>query len=488
MQVDANDRRDAPILYGRALVFVTWIVLIGWKLTKVPGIDMDEAWSIVSARGEWPPADPFSGMTRYAGPFPVLLLEWLGTKHGLGVLRGTGMLCNGLALLTLFGILGKLHPLRILRVWAWALVATVPVWLIYTRQGVEFAMFGPLLALLGLYLLLVGSRWAAFGAGVCWGLLGYNHPIGGFAIASLAASYVLVYRRLPSLPWAFLIAGLALGFAPRIFALFAYDVPIDGTAAGYRLDRGLLDLIYLPGALWDTLNGRTLYLGYVGHEVVPVMPYWLVALCFFWPWRGRLAELPRAARVTAYACLMMAVLGTVLTPSLAVRYLLYPCMGLSVLLVQLGATAIEEDARFTRLVRAAAGVIVAANLFYMTFDFYVPWARADLSIGYYKLGNRNKRESNRGWLPKKNLVRALVQRKPSQVLSSPSIDRPLRALLHGTNMRVSTPEEADATLAATLFVTYYEAPVPPRRCLKIGSGERCFGHPIDVDKQYLVYR
>jgi hypothetical protein len=482
------ERRDVSLFAARALVVLGWIALVGWQLTSVPGMDMDEAWSIVSARGAWPPADPLSGMTRYAGPFPVLVLAWLGTEHGLAVLRGTGMLCNGLALLTLFGILGKLHPRRELGVWSWALVATVPVWLIYARQGVEFAMFGPLLALLGVYLLLVGARWAVFVAGVCWGLLAYNHPIGAFAFVSLGVSYRLVYGRLPALSWPMMLAGLAVGFAPRVFALLAYRVPIQGSAGGYRPDRALEDLLYLPGALWNTLNGRTLYLGYVGHEVVPVLPYWLVALCFFLPWRDRLAELPRPARVTAYACLFMAVLGTLLTPSLAVRYLLYACIGLSVLLVQLGATALAESPRWSRLVRGAAGALVAANLFYMVGNFHVPWARRDLAIAYYELGHRNKKESNRGWLPKERLVETLTRLAPAQVLSSPSIDRPLRALLVGQKTRITVPDEGNASLMPTVLVTYYEEPVKPRQCVEVSGRELCFEQPIDVDGLYLVYR
>jgi hypothetical protein len=482
------ERRDVPLFALRALVVLGWIALVGWQLGSVPGMDMDEAWSIVSARGEWPPADPLSGMTRYAGPFPVLLLQGLGTERGLLVLRGTGMLCNGLALLTLFAILGKLHGRRELGAWSWALVATVPVWLIYARQGVEFAMFGPLLALLGVYLLLLGTGWAAFLAGVCWGLLAYNHPIGAFAFVSLGISYRLVYGRLPALPWRALLGGLAVGFAPRVFALLAYRVPIQGSAGGYRPDRALEDLLYLPGALWNTLNGSTLYLGYVGHEVVPVLPYWLVALCFFLPWRGRFAELPRPARVTGYACLIMAALGTLLAPSLAVRYLLYACIGLSVFLVQLGATALAEGPRFARLVRAAAGVMVAANLFYMVGNFHVPWARRDLRIAYYKLGHRNKKESNRGWLPRERLVQTLTELAPAQVLSSPSIDRPLRALMSGQHTHITVPDEGDASRMSTVLVTYYEEPVKPRQCVEVSGRELCFERPIDVDKLYLVYQ
>ena len=64
------------------------------------------------------------------------------------------------------------------RVWALPLIATSPVWLIVTRTGIEVGMFTPLLGVLGLYLLMLRTPWAAFGAGVSWGLLVYNHLIG----------------------------------------------------------------------------------------------------------------------------------------------------------------------------------------------------------------------------------------------------------------------------------------------------------------------
>jgi hypothetical protein len=486
-----SEQRPARLLWlvaSGAAVFLAWIALVSWRLTEVPGMDMDEAWSILSARGEWPPIDPLSGMTRYAGPFPVLLLERLGTANGLGVLRGAGVVCNGLALLTLFAILVRLTPGRALGAWAFGLVATVPVWLVFTREGIELAMFGPLLALLGIYLLLHEVRWATFGAGVSWGLLSYNHPIGAFVFVGLGAGFWLVHRRLPALRWRALGAGFVLGFAPRLVALLAYDVPFEGTAAGYRPDRAIHDLIFLPAALWNTLNGRTLYLGYVGHEVLPVLPLWLLAVCFALPWRGRLRELPAAARVTAYGCLVMAALGTLATPSLAVRYLLYPCIGLTVFLVQLGATAIAEQPRWTPLIRSAAALMIAGNLVYMTVNFYQPWARGELTVSYHKLGNRNKRESNRGWLPKTKLVQTLRELGPAQVLSMPSLDRPLRVLLQEQGARVTTLEEGDPALRPTLYVTYFEADALPTHCVPVRSQTMCFARPINVDDQFLVYR
>ena len=104
---------EARHAFSRVLPWLgalAWLALTLWKLGDVPGMVMDEGWSIVSARGQWPAANPLSGMTMYSGPFPVLLLRLFGTRHGLLVLRGTSVLMSGLMLLLIARMLAGLYP------------------------------------------------------------------------------------------------------------------------------------------------------------------------------------------------------------------------------------------------------------------------------------------------------------------------------------------------------------------------------------------
>ena len=103
---------------GAAALGAAWLALAGWRIAEVPGLTMDEAWSILSARGEWAPADPLSGMTRYSGPFPVWLLQLAGDRAGVLVLRGASIACNFAALVLLARILARLAPGRAVEAWA----------------------------------------------------------------------------------------------------------------------------------------------------------------------------------------------------------------------------------------------------------------------------------------------------------------------------------------------------------------------------------
>src|SRR5688572_198484 len=139
-------RPSLSAVLGVALAAALWIGLTTWHLGSVPGLSMDEAWSMVSARGEWPPENPLSGMTSYAGPFPVLLLELFGTDAGIWVLRLASVLANSALLGLLAARLRQLSPSRSTLVWALPLLATTPVWLITLRTGIEVTMLLPLLS------------------------------------------------------------------------------------------------------------------------------------------------------------------------------------------------------------------------------------------------------------------------------------------------------------------------------------------------------
>lgn len=481
------------LLRARALPWVgaaAWLALTTWKLTKVPGMSMDEAWTIVSSRGQWPAANPLSGLTLYAGRFPVLLVQLFGSSHGLLVLRGASVLLNGLMLVLIARLLARLYPAHVLRGWALLLIATCPVWLVAMRTGIEVLMLMPFLTVLGLQLLAQRTPWAAFGAGVAWGLLVYNHLIGAAFPLGLAVAWLLVYWRLPPvrvLPFA---AGLVLGVLPRVLALVLYGTELEegGSAAKYSLESGISDVRWLPKALWETLLGETVYLCYVGRLAVEIWPYWLAALAFLLPWLRRPWRMPRAALFLLMAALASAVLSTIVAPYMGVRFFVLPLVGFSAFLVVLGAAAIERDARWKYLVYAAALTLVGGNLFYLGANFYRPWATHALGITRFFLGERSPNTTSWGYLPKDRLVRELLKLSPApeQVVSNATIDRPLRALLDGTGIRACTWAEADASLRS-VFVDYAEQPPGPTRCMAVADGELCFHNPRVVDDYFVLY-
>jgi len=453
-------------------------------------MSMDEAWTIVSSRGQWPAANPLSGLTLYAGPFPVLLVQLFKSKHGLLVLRGASVLLNGLMLVFIARLLARLYPARVLRGWALVLIATCPVWLVTMRTGIEVLMLMPFLTVLGLHLLAQRTLWATFGAGLAWGLLVYNHLIGVSFPIGLAFAWLLAYRRLPPVRLLPFVAGLALGVLPRVLALALYGTALEegGSAAKYSLESGVSDLRWLPKALWETLLGETVYLCYAGRMAVEIWPYWWVSLGFLLPWLRRPWRMPRAAFFLLTASVASAALSTVLAPYMGIRFFVLPLVGFSAFLVVLGAGAIERDARFRYLVYPAALTLIGCNLFYLGVNFYRPWATRELGITSFFLGERSPNTSTWGYLPKDRLVRELLKLspRPEQVVSNATIDRPLRAMLEGTGIRACTWTEADPSLR-TVFVDYSNRGLEPTRCLPSSDGEMCFHNPRVVDTYFVLY-
>jgi hypothetical protein len=467
---------------------IAWLALATWHLGSAPGLSMDEAWSVLSARGQWAADNPLSGMTSYAGPFPVLLLRLFGTGSSLLVLRGASVVANAIMLVLLGRILARLDPQGRLRGWGLALVASLPLLLVLLRDGIEVCMFTPPLAVLGLYLFLQQRPWAAFGAGLAWGVLVYNHLIGACVPIGLAVAWLIVYRRLPPIAWRPALAGFALGVAPRVVAIALYHKPLAGGAATYNPLTALVDLVWLPAALWESLDGRAVYLRYVGRVAFFIVPYWLLAIDLWWPWRGRWRELPEAVRFTLWAALAASAVATVMAPYQAVRFMIVPVVGLATFVVLLGVATSERDPQRTWRVRLVVAALTAGNLLYLAGNFYVPWARNELAITTSFFGWRSARTTSHEYLPKEALelqLRALSP-LPAQIISKHSLVRPLRVLLNDLPTRCVVAEEADQTLPS-IYLDYRTADLPPRVCLG-SAGAPCFDRPRPLDPFYVLYR
>ncbi|HWO13911.1 MAG TPA: hypothetical protein VNN80_30620 [Polyangiaceae bacterium] len=467
-----------------------WLLLATWRLDRVPGMSLDEAWSILSARGQWPPHDPLSGMTSYAGPFPVLLLELFGTEHGVAILRGASVVCNAAALVLLGLLLRRLHPGRGHVLWALPMIASCPVWLVVLRTGIEVVMFTPLLVVLGLYLFGKKTRWAAFGAGLAWGLLVYNHLVGACFALALALAWRIAHRGWPALPWRLVLAGGALGLAPRLLALALYhDQLIEGTAQGYSLLPALGDLRWVPICAWRTWHGDTVYLRYVGGLAHEPWPYGLLGVVFVLPWFGRWRQVPATAWFTLLAAVLSAALVTLAAPYIAVRFSIVPIAGLTAFLAVLGAAAIERDARWRAPIIGAALAATGLNLYFCVSNFYVPWRDGKLALTTFWLGDRSKRTGNWAYFPKEGLVEELgkLEPAPEQVLTVPTLERPLRVLLDGTPIRVKLPPNADPALRS-VYVDYRKPEALGPHCVEVPGGRFCFGAPAPVAEHYLLYR
>lgn len=472
-----------------ALAACVWLCLLTWQLDRVPGMSMDEGWSIISTRGQWPPANPLSGMSSYTGVFPVLLLRLFGTSSGLLVLRGASVVANGIAFVLIVLMLRRQYAPRALG-WALPLIATCPVWLVAQRTGIEVTMFTTPLCVLGLYLFTRGAGWWAFAAGVAWGLLVYNHLLGTWALASFGLAWIVVYRRLLPPTWKPLFAGFCVGLLPRLIALALYDdEQITGLVTAHSPAQAIADLRWLPGLFWDTLSGKTVYLRYVGRVAVEIWPYWLLALVMLLPWIRHWRAVPRHVWFTLVAVVVFCILATVAVPYMAVRFFVLPAVGVSALVALLGAAAIELDPRWRHAVRAAAGLLVLGNLYYVINNFYLPWHRQELGMTSFFFGARSPRMGSWVYLPKQVLERELRQLSPApeQILSNASLARPLRALLDDTGIRVANWEEGDRMLQSVL-VDYRFGRPPPRRCVPTPGGSMCFRKPVVIDRHFVLYR
>jgi hypothetical protein len=465
-----------------------WLALVTWRLGSVPGMSLDEAWSILAAREQWAPANPLSGMTSYSGPFPVVLLRLLGTESGVLILRATSVLANGATLILLGLMFRRFYPGRAHAVWALPLIATSPVWLIVLRTGIEVVMFMPLLVVLGLYLFSRATRSAALVAGFVWGLCVYNHLIGACFPVAIALAWLITYRRWPPIPLGTAILGGLIGLAPRIIAVCFYSMPLEGTAARYSLLAALADLRWWPLCLWRTLQGETVYLRYVGRLAIEPWPYWILGLVFIVPWVGRLSSVPRVARFALLTAIIGGLLVTLAAPYIAVRFFILPVIALTAFLGMLGAAAIEKDAAWRWPIAGTALVLSVFNLFYVVNDFHRPWQRGELGLTKFFLGDRSKRTGNWAYFPKEQLaleLRALTP-APEQVVTVPTLERPLRVLLDGSPLRVVLAGNAARELRS-VFVDYLHPDSPERHCAGVAGGELCFTNPSAIGQFYVIY-
>ena len=478
----------------RALAVVgwgAWLALVGWRLTTVPGMHMDEGWNIMAAHGQALPDNPLSGMTAYSGPFPRWLLSALGSHAGIGALRGTAVLANAVTLFLVGRILQRLVPREALRGWALPLIATTPVWLVTTRHALEVLAFSPLLSVLGLYLLMRQTRWAAFAAGVSWGLLVYNHLIGICFPVAVAIAWLLVYWRRPPIFALPLFGGLLVGLGPRLLSIALYhDHALEGSAAKYGLAKAYADLRWLPKVFWETLTGDNVFLRYVGNISVEVWPYWSLALLLLVPWLWRPLALPRPV-LMAFACsLCCAVLAALVAPYLAVRFLLLPIVFLAAGVALLGAAAIAHDARWRWWVRGTAALLVSAQLFYMFANFYLPWQRNDLHFAFFFLGDRSPRTTSEGFLPKDELARFVrsLDPLPEQIIAPSTLERSLHALLIDLNIHFADPVEVTDLSPRTIHIDYLRRELPWQDCVRTPVGKKCFEQVEQVAEYYLVGR
>lgn len=466
-----------------------WALLVTWRIGVLPGLDLDEAWYILAAWGQYPRADPLSGMTRYSGVLPILLVELFGGDKPWILLRMVGAVCNGLALLLISRWLYRRYPVRAIRGWTLPLFGTLPVFLIFSRNAIEVAMFGPLLTAAGLYVLSLDNSWSTYAAGVFWGLAAYNHVLWAFVPISIALAWLVVYRRRPARStWLALSIGLFIGASPRLLSLVMYaGRPTGGPGESWKLGPALADLSALPIVLWDFLNGRTLYLRYVGHESVNVLPYWIAAIGFALPWLRSPSAMPRKVRVSLLTAFILAVITAVLSPRLACSYFIAPTLALALALVELGAAAIARDAQWKWLIRGVAGVLIVGNLFYVCTNFLYPWATERIGITRFAMGKRNPTESNYPFLPRGPLIHALRELAPEQILATPTLERPLRVLLANDSVKVRLPPDMQTGLR-TVLLAYQDGETPTRRCIEAEPGETCFTNPIHVNGEYLIYR
>jgi hypothetical protein len=471
------------------VTLASWLSLVTWRLDTVPGMSMDEAWSILSTRGQWPPNNPLSGMTSYSGPFPVLLLRLLGTIDGVWVLRSASVVANAAALVVIGLGLRRVYPGRAHGAWALSLIATCPVWLIVMRTGIEVAMFMPLLVVLGLYCFMRGTPRTALIGGLSWGLLVYNHLVGICFPIGIALAWLVTYRRWPPIPTRPALLGGLLGVAPRIVAVALYhDRPLEGSAAGYSLLAAIGDLRWLPLCLWRTLQGEAVYLRYVGRLAIEPWPYWLLAVVFVVPWLGRHRAVPRPPLFVLLSTLFASVLLTLAAPYLAVRFFVLPVIGLAAASLLFAAAAIDENERWRGPMAVTVLGISVLNLFYGVSNFYHPWQARELGYTKFFFGDRSKQTGNWAYYPKERLVRELLALSPApqQIVTVATLERPLRVLLDGSPMRVVLPANTDPALRS-VFLDYNAPDRSEPRCVNFPQRETCLHGPAVIADYFLIY-
>ncbi len=423
----------------------------------IPGLHGDEAWVVLRVVKITNGERPFSGMNFYTGALNEYL-AWpflVAAGYRFCALRVASALVNVLAVLFALDIVRTLHPDDpVLWFWTGALWVTSVTFVLDSRFGVEMSMLSPALLLGGLWLITVALRsqsqvrlWAAgLGSGFMLGVGVYNHlvtiaVVAALGLGALAGFGTSLFRC--GVTW-LVAAGLFIGLTPTVIRLVetahqsAYAaIPPVGTSSLSQEVAGTLsalvgmlpslrgpmgDLPALPGEMASIIDGGIMFQRFTGERLVPVIPYFSVALLGLgaacW-WRTRHQRLARIDRAMLVAWLAMPIAVLLIAPYLALGYFEFPALVAPYALARFALPSVREDgapSRFGQIGRVVLGAVLALQISYIAVDYFWALARSGGRPSWFKLGSRLT-ETSEHFIRTDRLYRQLVAAGVHEVIA-----------------------------------------------------------------------
>lgn len=391
---------------GRRLLllipFALAAILLCYQLPAITGLHRDEAAFGLFAEKILAGQRPLTGFfNTYTAPIHSYIIA--GSFAGLGEsvfsLRISGVLFNLLSLLMYFDIMRRLAPAAAsAALW---LLATFPVFVVFSRISGENYAMNPLFVVGGVWLFLVAleqKRWWLAGIGwffsalffycACW-----NHIVSLPTVASLGVIYLGFgrpsWRRLGQIfPW-FLAGGL-VGALPKIYLFFARNIP------PLPMEQAASGRMPLPNAMANflsTLGGDALYARATGEIVLSlnwVLPLALGAALVPLLYSRRTPEFRILAAMAA--AFILAVAGSwLITP----RWLLGSRIWLLPLWFVPGILAVGLHLLSHPLRWIVPVVVVTANLQALYLNYFHAFARTGgSSLAEINVGGRTENSSD----------------------------------------------------------------------------------------------
>ncbi|HAJ78180.1 MAG TPA: hypothetical protein DCO75_00280 [Fibrobacteres bacterium] len=467
-------------------VCVLAFILLSIFPESVPGLHMDEAWSLVQAHKIASGAHPLNGTNGYSGTIFQYLLVPVFKVFGYKVVA-MKIACAFLNTLTVFFAMLFVRSLYIQKnyhLYFGLLLCTFPIFLTHSRFCIGATTLHPLFLFTGLFLLtkalqtveaLPRRNWALLG-GFLWGLAAYDHIIEITLPVALAVSTVIFYRRellrnRLFIGWS--LSGFIAGFSPRILSFaHQYISQTHGASAAAQGHLGLfnflIDIVHVPivfSGIWD---GGLVYQRMAGESVLPVVPYVsisllvLVVINLFWL-KSRFERFDKAA-VFAFILYCSAII--VVSPGLAIQYFEMPMLVVPYLLVRLIMPLVNQKTKNYHLIGIAIFLLlVFLNSLYLSTNYFFQLYGTGGKLSVFTIGKRITDTSNH-FVGEKTLYQQIRGRNIGVVASQLSIILPMfvydypDCALKFIAIKHNAPSPDSIPASTRAAIIFYNGPTP----------------------------
>jgi 4-amino-4-deoxy-L-arabinose transferase-like glycosyltransferase len=431
-------------------------------LSRIPGVNADEAWVLERVRELENGARPWNGMTFYVAALHQYLV-WpcvrLFGEHPFAI-RLPGALLNVAAVGLIAATAQRLWGART-GLLAGLLSASAPFLVIHARFGIEVPGLSPFFAAVA-FASLGGLRPVDFArnarprprvyalawlGGVGLGALAYNHIVLLPVPVAVAVTLLIAGRKRVVLSPITLMAllGFLFGCSPRIYDLLQPGMLklwfAESKSTGWHND-----ILPMFGLLIDAWDGRILYQRFAGGSVVGVLPYPLIALAALLFLRVRAARkgadattganaapprrfwgFSRAEGFVLLALVSAAVITTRIAPHLSIRYAVVMHVALPVLLAAFARQLLGPQAapRTRQVATGILAAVIAFNVGYLMLNFFLPFLRTGGGLSVFRIGTRLIETSNH-FAREDDLYKRLRARGVKRVDTDIFIVRPLQ--------------------------------------------------------------